>query len=130
MSPFAASARYWLARVLARRRRPGDRAEAAALAASAAASAQTLGMAPLRSDAAELTARLEDGTSGPLTRRERQIAVLVSQGLSNRQIAAAVHISERTAESHVQHILGKLGFTSRSQIAAWVVEEEIRTGSP
>jgi imidazolonepropionase-like amidohydrolase len=42
------------------------------------------------------------------------------EGLTNRQIAAATHISERTAESHVQHILRKLGYTTRSQIAAWV----------
>ncbi|MCW2631868.1 MAG: transcriptional regulator, LuxR family, partial [Pseudonocardia sp.] len=42
-------------------------------------------------------------------------------GLTNRQIAARLVISERTAETHVQHILTKLGFTTRSQIAAWSV---------
>jgi DNA-binding CsgD family transcriptional regulator/tetratricopeptide (TPR) repeat protein len=120
MPPFTASTRYWLARVLARRRRPGDRDEAAALATSAAATAETLGMAPLRRDATALAAELDTRASGPLTRREREIAQLVSHGLTNRQIAAAAHISERTAESHVQHILGKLGFTTRSQIATWV----------
>jgi DNA-binding CsgD family transcriptional regulator len=120
MPPFTSTARYWLAKVLARRRRPGDRDEAAALATSAAATAETLGMAPLRRDADALTAELDTRVPGPLTRREREIARLVSQGLTNRQIAATAHISERTAESHVQHILGKLGFTSRSQIAAWV----------
>ncbi|WP_312858202.1 response regulator transcription factor [Pseudonocardia pini] len=40
--------------------------------------------------------------------------------LTHRQIAAAAHISERTVETHVQHVLAKLGFTGRSQIAAWV----------
>ena len=45
---------------------------------------------------------------------------LVARGLTNRQIAAGTHISERTVETHVQHILAKLGFSSRSQIAAWV----------
>jgi DNA-binding CsgD family transcriptional regulator len=124
MPPFTASARYWLARMLGRRRRPGDRDEAAALATSAAATAETLGMAPLRRDAHALSAELGTRAAGPLTRREQQIAGLVSQGLTNRQIAAAVHISERTAESHVQHILGKLGFTNRFQIAAWVAAEE------
>jgi DNA-binding CsgD family transcriptional regulator len=123
MPPGTATARYWLARVLARRRRPGDRDEAGALAASAAAAAEALGMAPLRRDVDQLITQLDERSAGPLTRRERQIAELVSQGLTNRQIAAAAHISERTAESHVQHILGKLGFTSRSQIAAWVAAE-------
>ncbi len=55
----------------------------------------------------------------------------MAQGLSNRQIAAAAHISERTVESHVQHILDKLGFTNRTQIAAWVAAggEKFSTGS-
>jgi predicted ATPase/DNA-binding CsgD family transcriptional regulator len=58
-------------------------------------------------------------TSTPLTRRERQVADLIAQGLSNKDIAAALVISQRTAESHVEHILTKLGFTSRAQVAAW-----------
>jgi predicted ATPase/DNA-binding NarL/FixJ family response regulator len=57
-----------------------------------------------------------------LTRRERQIAELVANGLSNREIAAALVISKRTAEGHVEHILAKLGFSSRAQVAAWVAE--------
>jgi non-specific serine/threonine protein kinase len=56
--------------------------------------------------------------SDPLAAREREVAVLVAQGLSNRDIAARLVISERTAETHVQHILNKLGFGSRAQIAA------------
>jgi DNA-binding CsgD family transcriptional regulator len=120
LPPFAAFSRFELARVLARRRRPGDRAEAAALAESAGAEAERLGMAPLRRRCVELTTALSGTTAGPLTRREREIAELVSQGLTSRQIAAAVHIAERTAENHVQHILTKLGFANRAQIAAWV----------
>ncbi|WP_308166643.1 protein kinase domain-containing protein [Nocardia albiluteola] len=58
-----------------------------------------------------------------LTKRERQVASLVAQGLSNKQIAAKLVISQRTAEGHIEHILTKLGFTSRAQIAAWVVDE-------
>jgi DNA-binding NarL/FixJ family response regulator len=58
-------------------------------------------------------------TSTPLTRRERQVADLIAQGLSNKDIAAALVISQRTAESHVEHILTKLGFASRAQVAAW-----------
>ncbi len=55
-----------------------------------------------------------------MTRRETQIAELVARGMSNKQIAAKLVISQRTAESHVEHILQKLGFTSRAQIASWV----------
>lgn len=58
-----------------------------------------------------------------LTPRERQVADLVSEGLTNKSIAEKLVISPRTAQGHVEHILNKLGFTSRSQIAAWVVAE-------
>jgi len=56
----------------------------------------------------------------PLTTRERQVARLIADGRSNKQIAANLVISQRTAENHVAHILIKLGFTSRAQVAAWV----------
>ncbi len=72
-------------------------------------------MAPLARDLAALGAA-PDG----LSRREREIAALVGSGLTNRQIAATAHISERTVESHVQHVLAKLGFARRTEIAAWV----------
>jgi DNA-binding CsgD family transcriptional regulator len=62
------------------------------------------------------------GAALSLTRREAQIADLVAQGLSNREIAEALVIAPRTAEGHVERILSKLGFTSRAQIAAWVAE--------
>ncbi|MBU3064356.1 protein kinase [Nocardia sp. NEAU-G5] len=65
---------------------------------------------------------LTSGPDVPLTRRERQVADLVAQGLTNKQIAAKLVISQRTAEGHVEHILTKLGFTSRAQIAAWIAE--------
>jgi non-specific serine/threonine protein kinase len=58
-----------------------------------------------------------------LTRREREVAELVADGLSNREIAASLVISLRTAEAHVEHILHKLGFMSRAQIAAWVTDQ-------
>ncbi|WP_280345486.1 protein kinase domain-containing protein [Nocardia abscessus] len=63
------------------------------------------------------------GKSAKLTKRERQVAELVARGLSNKQIAAELVISQRTAQGHVEHILTKLGFTSRAQIAAWIVKE-------
>ena len=56
-----------------------------------------------------------------LTRREREVAHLIADGLSNREIAAALVVTERTVEGHVSNILGKLGFHSRTQISAWVV---------
>jgi predicted ATPase/DNA-binding CsgD family transcriptional regulator len=63
------------------------------------------------------------GDSG-LTARELEVAQLVARGLTNKQIATALVISQRTAEGHVEHVLTKLGFTSRAQIAAWVTERE------
>ena len=59
----------------------------------------------------------------PLTRREREVANLVAQGLSNAEIAAALFVGLRTVEAHVTHILNKLGFNSRGQIAAWIAGE-------
>ena len=62
----------------------------------------------------------DEGRSSPLTRRELEVARLVTRGLSNREIGKSLVISERTVDAHVQHILNKLGFNSRAQIAAWV----------
>ncbi|MFE7763554.1 ATP-binding protein [Streptomyces sp. NPDC057438] len=55
----------------------------------------------------------------PLTRRELQVAALVAQGRTNKQIADHLVIARRTAEGHVERILVKLGFHNRSQVAAW-----------
>jgi predicted ATPase/DNA-binding CsgD family transcriptional regulator len=57
----------------------------------------------------------------PLTAREMEVAQLVARGLTNREIAAELVLSSRTIDSHVQHILTKLDFNSRSQIAGWFV---------
>ncbi|MGX7681312.1 ATP-binding protein [Jatrophihabitans sp. DSM 45814] len=64
-----------------------------------------------------------------LTPRESEIADLISQGLSNRQIALALVISQRTAEGHVERILAKLGFTSRAQVAVWAAGQRADDGS-
>src|SRR5437660_2042528 len=56
-----------------------------------------------------------------LTKRERQVAVLVAEGLTNHDIADRLVISERTAETHVEHIRNKLGVRSRAQVATWTV---------
>jgi predicted ATPase/DNA-binding CsgD family transcriptional regulator/Tfp pilus assembly protein PilF len=62
------------------------------------------------------------GPAAGLTGREKEVAILVGRGLTNRSIADALVVGERTVETHVGNILGKLGFTSRAQIASWVAE--------
>lgn len=64
-----------------------------------------------------------------LTVREREVAKLIAQGKSNREIANALVVSERTAETHVSSILSKQGFTSRTQIATWAVEKGLAKDS-
>jgi DNA-binding NarL/FixJ family response regulator len=58
------------------------------------------------------------GQLDQLTKREREIAALVSKGGRNREIARTLHISEATVKDHVHHILVKLGMTSRTELAA------------
>jgi len=57
-----------------------------------------------------------------LTQREQDVAALVARGLSNGQIVATLVISARTVETHVEHIMDKLGVSTRAQIAAWAAE--------
>ncbi|GGS81882.1 ATP-binding protein [Streptomyces violaceus] len=64
-----------------------------------------------------------DDTAIRLTRRETEVARLVAEGLANQQIADRLVIARRTAEGHVERILSKLGFSNRSQIAAWVTAQ-------
>jgi DNA-binding CsgD family transcriptional regulator/tetratricopeptide (TPR) repeat protein len=131
LPPFELQSRYELAKVLAKRGRVEDRPEALILADDAARGAGRLGMQNLRADAQRLAESLQgkasSGGQGGLTRREHEIAELVARGLTNRQIAHLLHIAERTAENHVQHILTKLGFQNRSQIAAWTARQSLRT---
>lgn len=61
--------------------------------------------------------------AGTLTPRQREVAALVSDGLSNREIAARLGIGERSAEGHIERILLRLGFRSRAQVSAWYVTE-------
>jgi DNA-binding NarL/FixJ family response regulator len=70
--------------------------------------------------------REEPASGGPdeLTEREWEVARLVARGCSNRFIAHELVVSERTVDTHVSHILHKLGQVSRAQIAAWVVERQ------
>ena len=64
--------------------------------------------------------------STELTPREWEVAALVVRGWSNRQIAQALVLSERTVDTHVRHMLSKLGLVSRAQIAAWFVDQQRR----
>ena len=81
-----------------------------------AAVAYALGQQPL------LPESQSGGPAAHLTKREREVAELIAEGLTNKEIAARLVISPRTAQGHVEHLLTKLGFTSRAQVAAWVVE--------
>ena len=66
------------------------------------------------------------GPRQALTRRETEVAALVARGLTNRDIAAQLFLSVRTVEVHVDHILTKLGFRTRTQLAAWAYEAGLR----
>lgn len=66
---------------------------------------------------------LRELTKPALTPREEQIAALVAEGLTNREIAGRLSISERTADRHLEHIRQKLGVNSRARIASWYVEQ-------
>jgi predicted ATPase/DNA-binding NarL/FixJ family response regulator len=74
----------------------------------------------------QAVAPVSSGATATLTAREREIATLITRGLSNRGIADELVISPATAARHVANIFSKLGFTSRAQLAAWAAQREIR----
>jgi DNA-binding CsgD family transcriptional regulator len=120
--PNVAWGRFGLARALSA---TGDLPEAVELARAAAADARRLGMPGLLDAAdaflagAAARARAED----PLTAREREVAGLVAQALSNREVARTLVLSERTVESHVRSILAKTGLTSRTELTRWYLQQ-------
>ena len=63
------------------------------------------------------------GRAGPLTPREREVAVLVARGRTNPQVAQALVIAPRTAGRHVEHVMAKLGVHSRAEIGAWAAQQ-------
>jgi DNA-binding NarL/FixJ family response regulator len=67
----------------------------------------------------------EEAPAEPLTERERDVLRLLGKGHSNKEIAAALFITERTARTYVSNILGKLGLASRTQAALWAVEQDL-----
>jgi DNA-binding CsgD family transcriptional regulator len=108
----------------------GDRERAAALAGQAARTARRLGMAPALNAATSLLRDL-GGVDGDivasLTAREREVALLLADGLANRAIADRLSVSERTVETHVRNLLSKLGLENRTQVAAWTLRAGLRT---
>ncbi|HEV8402499.1 MAG TPA: LuxR C-terminal-related transcriptional regulator [Candidatus Limnocylindrales bacterium] len=119
--PWLARSRLALAKALIRRGRPADREAARRAARLASVAARQIGMRRLAERAARSIDEL--ASQQPLSRRESEVARLVARGSSNRDIALALGISERTVETHVQNILGKLGIRSRTQIAIWAAAE-------
>jgi DNA-binding NarL/FixJ family response regulator len=114
--------------VAAVRTTPGEPAFATALATGQAmslaqASAYALQdedhLPPVPGAAGTTTSRRTADGFAPVTPREGEVAMLVAAGLSNREIADTLHVTERTVENHVAHILTRLGFRSRVQIATW-----------
>src|SRR5262249_52945194 len=75
--------------------------------------------------AQRMRARASAPVTEPLTEREKEVLMLVAKGASNKDIAAELFITERTARTHVSNILGKLGVTSRTQAALWAVENKL-----
>jgi DNA-binding CsgD family transcriptional regulator len=127
--PYVAWGRLGLARALSA---TGDLPRAADLARAAAADARRLDMPGLVRAAdmflanASTTLRAKD----PLTVREREVAELVAQAMSNRQVARALVLSERTVESHVRSILAKTGLISRTELTRWFLQQPPRQTAP
>jgi DNA-binding CsgD family transcriptional regulator len=78
----------------------------------------------LREAAPPAVAASDHGSAGVLRQREADVARLVADGLSNKEIGGRLFISERTVESHVRSIMNKLGFNSRAQIAGWMTTSD------
>ena len=114
--------RLGLAELLA----PDDPGRARRLAAEAAADARRIGMPGSLRRADVLLAGLSAAVPDPLSPREREVALLVAQSLSNREVAARLVLSERTVESHVRSILSKLGLSRRTDVVRWVLEDAAR----
>jgi DNA-binding CsgD family transcriptional regulator len=139
--PYSPVLQAWLERLIARATPPPHEGELArawaegramtAEQAVADAEAVAQALAPARDEvaappgvpAAAGRAGARATASAPLTRREHEVAALVAQGLTNPQIAVQLVITTRTAGSHLEHIMNKLGVHSRAAVTAWVVEQ-------
>ncbi|MER7986170.1 LuxR C-terminal-related transcriptional regulator [Streptomyces noursei] len=107
----------------------GDARFAAALERGSRLSVEEVLAVGLREPAPETPVELV-GPPVRLTPREREVAELVAAGMSNKEIAAKLVISLRTAEGHVERALSKLGFKTRTQIASWMTEQQAKRDEP
>ena len=122
-APWHARARLAHAEALIARDAHGDLRRARESAGLAAVTARKLGMPRVVQHAEAVLHELDPRTR--LSARELEVAAQVASGASNREIAATLGLSERTVESHVEHILAKLAFHSRSQVAAWAAAQGV-----
>ena len=126
-SLLAARARLEMARLLSGTDRPG----AVAWARAALASFERLGATRQTDEASKLLRQLGAGSRGgtrldaPLSQRELEVVALIVHGLTNKEIAARLFISNKTVEHHVSQILNKLGARTRAEAVAWAIGEGI-----
>jgi predicted ATPase/DNA-binding CsgD family transcriptional regulator len=121
--------------LVATRERLGVPAWERACAAGRALSADdALALALLDDSATTLTHPAAPGhrepVPTPLSRREREVTALVARGLSNREIAAALSIAEKTVANHIDHVMTKLDLRSRTRIAVWALEHGLGPTTP
>ena len=124
-----AETRFDWATALLRHGQARDRERASAMLGAAARGAAELGMKQLERRAVDALAALKAGP-GPLTTRELEIAALVAEGMTNKEVATRLRLSVRTAENHVLNVMNKLGLDNRAQVAAWYTRTQSSGPSP
>ena len=119
------------------RRRLGGAAWEAAWAAGRALSTEdAIGLALTEDARGQPVAAGERNPARPahptrtLSRREREVTALVARGLSNREISAALVITEKTVANHIEHVMTKLGLRSRTRVAVWAIEHGLGRTRP